>query len=142
MTDTRIVTSTYRYKRPPRKRKPLVDVPAIITSVDPKKNRRLVRDQAAVGRETSESAHHIVGEAHPNTAPERRRNPAVTTAGKAPTPPNDDGPRKSAIITVPDRRLEKWERLTRGSSGSSDGDPETLDAWARALLAGKLRPGK
>jgi hypothetical protein len=74
MTDNRIVTSTYRYKRPPRKRKPLVDVPA--------------------------------------------------------------------IITVPDRRLEKWERLTRGSSGSSDGDPETLDAWARALLAGKLRPGK
>jgi hypothetical protein len=33
----------------------------------------------------------------PSTAPERRRNRAVTTAGKAPTPANDDSqPRKSA----------------------------------------------
>jgi hypothetical protein len=31
MTDTRIVTSTYRYKRPPRKKKPvLIEVPAIV----------------------------------------------------------------------------------------------------------------
>jgi hypothetical protein len=46
-----------------------------------------------VGREPSKSAHHMVGEAHPNTAPTRQRDPAVTTAGKAPA--NDDtGPEK------------------------------------------------
>jgi hypothetical protein len=34
-----IVTSTYRYKRPPRKRKPrALDVPAIVTSVDPQES--------------------------------------------------------------------------------------------------------
>jgi hypothetical protein len=33
---TRIVTSTYRYKRPPRKRKAVaLDVPAIVKAADP-----------------------------------------------------------------------------------------------------------
>ena len=37
------------------------------------------------------------GDIQPSSAPEQRRNPAVTTTGKAPTPANDDSqPRKSA----------------------------------------------
>jgi hypothetical protein len=35
-----IVTTHYRYKRPPRKRKAVGDVPAIVTSVDPDRARQ------------------------------------------------------------------------------------------------------
>jgi len=36
-----IVTSTYRYKRPPRKRKPVaIEGPRIVSPADPKKGRR------------------------------------------------------------------------------------------------------
>ena len=79
-----------------RKRKPLVDVPVIVTSVDPKKSRRPVRDQAAAGRKGrdpppwwatySQAQRPSVGVIPPSPQP-----------GKAPTPTNDDSqPRKSA----------------------------------------------
>jgi hypothetical protein len=43
----------------------------------------------------------MVGEAHPSTAPELRRDLAVTTAGKAPTLTNDDSqPRKLALRLI------------------------------------------
>jgi hypothetical protein len=86
-----IVTSTYRYKRPPRKRKPVaIKGPAIVTSVDPKKSRRAVRDHAAAGEVMSET-HPTVGDIQPSTAPVRQRHPAVITAEKATAPANDDG---------------------------------------------------
>ena len=38
---TRIVTSTYRYKRPPRRKKPVaLEVPAVVRAVDPAVRRR------------------------------------------------------------------------------------------------------
>ena len=81
---TRIVTTHYRYKRPPRKRKAVpLEGPAIVTSVEPKKGRRPVGGAAAEGGEPAPAAR--AGDIQSSTAPERRRDPAVTTAGKAPT---------------------------------------------------------
>jgi hypothetical protein len=78
---TRIVTSTYRYKRPPRKRKPAVPLegPAIVT----------IRDRKRVAPETPAK---ILAE--------------QAEAAVAPPPANEA--RKSAIITIrrkPDRVL-------------------------------------
>ena len=115
---TRIVTSTYRYKPPPWKRKPIkIEVPAIVTidprtlarrrsddpsdaadAADPKKSRRSVGSEAAASREMSSPGR--ANKAQPSTPPERGRHSSVTTAGKAPAPANDDGPRKSAVIVV------------------------------------------
>jgi hypothetical protein len=73
----RIVTTQYRYKRPPRKRKPAVPLegPAIVT----------IRDKKRVAPETPEKI--ILAEAEPQLAPPKS-TPAPT------------GPRKSAIATI------------------------------------------
>jgi hypothetical protein len=74
---TRIVTSTYRYKRPPKKRKAVaLEVPAIVKA---KSGRRQVRETAA---ESEESA---------STRWRGTRSLAQPIA-------NDD--RKSAIVTI------------------------------------------
>jgi hypothetical protein len=46
---TSVVTSTYRYKRPPRKGRKLAEItgPRIVTPADPKKGRRRVVDATA-----------------------------------------------------------------------------------------------
>jgi len=46
---TRIATYAHGYKRPPERRKPLADVPVIVTPADTKKGRRpvLAREAAA-----------------------------------------------------------------------------------------------
>jgi hypothetical protein len=50
-----IVTSTYRYRRPPGKRKPVeIEGPRIVTPADPKKARRHVAREAA--EDTSDGA--------------------------------------------------------------------------------------
>jgi len=67
-----IVTSTYRYKRPPRKRKPQTDwVPAVVT-IDPKtrvakKSRRSVGSEAAASGEMSDPGR--VNKVQPSTPP-------------------------------------------------------------------------
>ena len=91
-----IVTSTYRYKRPPRKRKPrTIEGSAIVTPVDPKKSRRR-RDETA--------AAELGAVPPPGGADEAAMQ--STTAGRSagrdrsatPQPANDD--RKSAIVTA------------------------------------------
>jgi len=102
-----IVTSTYRYKRPPRKRKPVeIEVPAIVT-IDPKTR--------------------VAGK--PKPAPD------------APTPANDDGKppppaaRKSAIITVPDRKT-----VHRQMAKLMQGDEPRRSAIVTARKPGKAIP--
>jgi hypothetical protein len=73
MTDTRIVTSAYRYKRPPRKRKPVPLEGAVIVR------------KGAAKRET------------PPAPANDDRKPASSET--APVGPAND-PRKSAIVTV------------------------------------------
>jgi hypothetical protein len=98
---TRIVTSTYRYKRPPRKGRKLAEItgPRIVTPADPKKGRR---PSLPSGKAAAEVALHVArpeeeaGDTQPSTKP--------------PPPANDDGPRKPAIITVPDHRTAQRQR--------------------------------
>ena len=87
----RIVTTTYRYKPPPkRKGRKLAEItgPAVVVG---KGSRRPVWEKAAAGEGTSKSTRlEKAGEAQPTTPPERQRDPVVTTARKAPAPANDD----------------------------------------------------
>jgi hypothetical protein len=107
----RIITSTYRYKRPPRKKKPqAIPEPAIVVG---KRSRRV--DKAAAAAEVlSRSPRHHDGAMQPSTLRKTEREPAVT----APPPANDD--RKPVIATakrrpgrfgdVPDMTLEEHQR--------------------------------
>ena len=87
-----IVTSTYRYKRPPRKRKPQTVEALSIVTIDPKtrvakKGRRETSpDERAAAKGTNATARTPAGDAQPST--------------KSPQPANDDGPRKSTVIVV------------------------------------------
>ena len=55
--------------------------------------------------------------AEPSTQPDRQRYPSVITAGKAPAPANDDGPRWSAIVTVRDRKTVQHPREQQQMAG-------------------------
>jgi hypothetical protein len=101
-----IVTSTYRYKRPPGKRKPVaIAGPRIVTPPDPKKSRRpsLPSGKAAAQVLAKTTARTPAGD--------------VQSSTEAPPPANDDrkppppaGDRKSAIVTVPDRKTVQRQR--------------------------------
>ena len=96
----RIVTTTYRYKRPPkRKGRKLAEItgPAVVTSVPAKKSRRpSLRGKAAAEVEMSTSARTPAGSAQPSTA---------KAADGHHIPANDD--RKSAIVTAA-RKPRLW----------------------------------
>jgi len=147
-----IVTSTYRYKPPRRKRKPVaIQGPRIVTPADPKKSRRRVGNGAAV-EDGSFSAR--AGEASDDvqpqhsTPPERRRDPAVTTAGKAPPPANDTGPRKdvsggsiarppkSAIVTVRERKTVQRQREQQQMAALASDEPK------RSAIVTARKPAK
>jgi hypothetical protein len=69
-----IVTSTYRYKRPPRKRKPVpIEGPAVVTV---KMRCRAAEDRAAAEmEELSEVARSPAGVPQSSTSPSRRAHP-------------------------------------------------------------------
>src|SRR5262245_27971169 len=120
---SRIVTTTYRPKRPPQKRKAVaIKAPAVVT-LDPKTR--------AVKRVPTEEVAVVP-------------DPVVSTEDD-PAPANDDGPRKSAIVTARDRRADRWDRLTRRSQegepagDAPEGDPAALGRW-RKVIADKLKP--
>jgi hypothetical protein len=85
---TRIVTSTYRYKRPPRKRKPvLLEVPAIVVKRAPRSQQASAPKPAAPANDdrksvivTARKRKSRVGDA-PDMAPEehQRRGDAADT---------------------------------------------------------------
>jgi len=128
---TRIVTTTYRYKPPPkRKGRTLAEItgPAVVT-IDPKtrlakKGRRPVRGQAAAKEDSrrpsrggdqeaavGQSAHlERASGTISNIPPELGRHSGVTTAAKASTPANDDSPRRSAIVIVHTRKKVQRQR--------------------------------
>ena len=106
---TRIVTSTYRYKRPPRKRKAVaIEAPAIVTT----KNSRRPGMAAA---EVSVTARHYDGATHPSTPREAKR--VISPPHHSASPATDD--RKPAIVTIkrksrfgdaPDLTPEEYQR--------------------------------
>jgi hypothetical protein len=84
---TRIVTTRYRYKRPPRKRKPVViEVPEVVTA---KNSRRLIGEKGG-GRDAACPVFGRMGAVQPSTSREAERvvHPDATTD------------RKPAIVTI------------------------------------------
>jgi hypothetical protein len=141
---TRIVTTTYRYKPPPkRKGRKLAEItgPAVVTSVDPRRGSRRRDDQGdgqgatAAGQSTRLER---ADQQQPSTAPERQRDPVVTTARKAPAPATDGGPRRSAIVTAkekPPRPVPAVDLPLTRTPVERDGDDykRMRDAMARRL---------
>ena len=118
---TRIVTTTYRYKRPPKKRKAVaLEVPVIVAT---KRSRRSMERAAAEA--VSRLPRHDNRAAQPTTPRDAERDYAVTA------PPPAKGDRKSAIVTTTSC---KWLKLLRAEERSAQRDDDKgkaarLRAW-------------
>jgi hypothetical protein len=127
---TRIVTTTYRYKRPPRKRKAVaLDMPAVVAA---KRNRR-------PGNETAvevDADHPSRGEAAQPSTP-RAAARVITPPHHSASPANDD--RKPAIVTATSKKRLKLLRADKRAT-EPDNDPEAT-ARVKAFFARMIRPG-
>ena len=97
----RIVTTTYRYKPPPRRKgRKLAKItgPAVVTA---KKGRHLGKAAAEVGGKSRPSSREVRGQADTESTTARAGGGAHIRA-------NDD--RKSAIVTVPARKTVQRQR--------------------------------
>ena len=104
----RIVTTTHRYKPPPKRKgrkKAEITGPAVVVG---KGSRRPVWERGGGRSRVRSKSTRLekAGEAQPTTPPERQRDPVVTTARKAPAPANNDGPRRSVIVAA--RKHRSW----------------------------------
>jgi hypothetical protein len=110
----RIVTSTYRYKRPPKKRKALaLEVPTVVTT---EKSRRRPSKQAAA-ESVSRSPRLHDGAAQPSTPRDAECDSTVTTP-----PPVQ----KSAIVTAKRRK-----RIIATPDYDAEASPEVKAFFAR-----------
>jgi hypothetical protein len=96
-----IVTSTYRYKRPPGKRKPVAIEGPRIVAIDPK-------TRAAKGSRRPSEGTTAAGQLPRLETAERTQSTMARTAGHHHDPANDD--RKSVIVTVRDRKTVQRQR--------------------------------
>ena len=139
-----IVTATYRYKPPPkRKGRKLAEITgqAVVTSVNPKKSSRpSLRGKAAAEVEMSTSARTPAGSAQPSTAKaadghhipanDDRKSVIVTAKEKPPRRVPEDSPKPPAIVTTssPKRRI-------RGRAAPSGASvvwlPTLAESWQR-----------
>jgi hypothetical protein len=119
---TRIVTTPYRYKRPPRKRKAVaLDIPAVVTA---KSSRRPVGGTEEAAAEVPMTARTTGQQAQPSTPRE---------AARVAPPANDD--RKPAIVTTTSRKRLKLLRADKRAA-DTDGDPE-MRAWILRAMQGR-----
>jgi hypothetical protein len=126
LTDARIVTSTYRYKRPPRKRQaaPLAGAAVIAT----KSSRRPIREETAA-------------EFHVPPRPRKANEAALSVARPA---ANDDRKlatvtAKPAIVTTTDRKQTKLAGAARRREDRPE-DPEAatvMRAWLEEAKWGR-----
>jgi hypothetical protein len=145
---TRIVTSTYRYKRPPGKRKPVeIEGPAVVT-IDPK-----TRVAKKGSRETSpdEKAAAKVREASSIARPRTQMAGQGQSSTKPPRPANDDrkppppAGRKSAIVTVRDRKTVQRQREQQQMAQLMQGDSQPAilpNAGKNSAIVTARKPGK
>jgi hypothetical protein len=125
---TRIVTTHYRYKRPPRKRKAVaLEAPVIVTT---KSSRHPPVTKEAAAEVTRAPTPVREGAVQPSTP----REPARVIAQP---PANDD--RKPAIVTTTSRKRLKLRRAEKRAS-EPDNDPEAT-ARVKAFFARMIRPG-
>jgi hypothetical protein len=123
---TRIVTTTYRYKRPPRKRRPVaLDVPAVVTT---KSSRRPV-----LGETAAEVQRAPVQEGTAQSSTPREAARVISPPHHSGSPANDD--RKPAIITTTSRK----KLLRADKPAEQDDDPEAT-AQVKAFFARMMRP--
>jgi hypothetical protein len=122
-----IVTTTYRYKRPPRKRKPVaLEARAIVTT---KSSRRPI---------LGETAAEVMMLLAPVPGGTEAVQPSTPRAAARVAPPaNDD--RKPAIVTTTSRKRQKLLRAEKRATGP-DNDPEAT-ARVKAFFARMIRPG-
>jgi hypothetical protein len=119
---TRIVTTPYRYKRPPRKRKAVaLDIPAVVTA---KSSRRPVGGAEEAAAKVPMTARTTGQQAQPSTPRE---------AARVAPPANDD--RKPAIVTTTSRKRLKLLRADKRAA-DTDGDPE-MRAWILRAMQGR-----
>jgi hypothetical protein len=119
---TRIVTTPYRYKRPPRKRKAVaLDIPAVVTA---KSSRRPVGGTEEAAAKVPMTARTTGQQAQPSTPRE---------AARVAPPANDD--RKPAIVTTTSRKRLKLLRADKRAA-DTDGDPE-MRAWILRAMQGR-----
>jgi hypothetical protein len=91
---TRIVTTTYRYKRPPRKRKAVaLEVPAIVKAADPAKARK--RGRVSIRIDTSDAA-----KPEPPANDDRPDPAPLPPMGRSP-PSSPSGGGESGLPTCP-----------------------------------------
>jgi hypothetical protein len=115
----------YRYKRPPRKRKPVaIQAPAVVTT---KSSRHL----SLGGRVAAE-----VDAGHPSRGEAAQPSTPRAAARVAP-PANDD--RKPSIVTTTSRKRSKLLRADKRAAKPDD-DPEAT-ARVKAFFARMIRPG-
>jgi hypothetical protein len=144
---TRIVTSHYRYKRPPRRKKAVpLEVPAVVTISD--KTRRRVSDRAPAEAATD-------GASTPAVASDDDRTPSIVQAKKPrtgsvavpvepqtePAPANDD--RKSVIVTARrpgKRRYADVPEMTEEEHRAAGDRADAMMQEFKRQIAEKLRP--
>jgi hypothetical protein len=125
---TRIVTTPYRYKRPPRKRKAVaLDIPAVVTA---KSRRRPVGGTEEAAAKVPMTARTTGQQAQPSTPREAARV-------IAPPPANND--RKPAVVTTTSKKRLKLLRTDKRAA-EPDNDPEAT-ARVKAFFARMIRPG-
>jgi hypothetical protein len=135
-----IVTTTYRYKPPPkRKGRKLAEItgPAVITVKGSRRRVVLARDAAAEVEECVNARLGEAGQTEPSTTSKHRRYSAVTAPGKTLAQADNDGPRKSAIVTAPDRKTVQRQRGQQQMTklmAAEEGSPETKDLVDRMML--------
>ena len=123
---TRIVTTHYRYKRPPRKRKAVaIEAPAVVTA---KSSHRPVLGETAAGVMTLHAPAPETGAVQPSTP---------RAAARVAPPANDD--RKPSIVTTTSRKRSKLLRADKRAAKPDD-DPEAT-ARVKAFFARMIRPG-
>jgi hypothetical protein len=130
---TRIVTTHYRYKRPPRKRKAVaLEAPAIVTA----KGSRRPPPVGGKGEAAAEVRLHAPtpvreGAVQPSTPREAAR--VITPPHHSASPANDD--RKPAIVTATSKKQLKLLRADKRAP-TTDGDPE-MRAWLLRAMQGR-----
>ena len=123
-----IVTTRYRYKRPPRKRAAVaIEAPAVVTT---KNSRRLTGTKEAAAEASEPPAITTKAQrAQPSTPRGAARDPAP--------PANDD--RKPAIVAATSKKRLKLLRAERRAA-KADNDAEAT-ARVKAFFARMIRPG-
>ena len=125
---TRIVTTTYRYKRPPRKRKPVaLEAPAVVTA---KSSRRPSLGGKAAAEDRGRSPPAITTGRRAQSSTPREATRVISPPHHSASSANDD--RKSAIVTI--KRKSRFDDAPDLTPEEHQQRGEAADALWRGLV--------